>query len=161
MTRRHLIAVAISLGVIALALAQPMWIRMTGTEVALGIRPVDPLSLFRGNYVDLAYDVDVSVDDITDSLQYGAPAYVVFDDARPANAIRVAVSRPALGPNETCIRGEYRGGHRVVLPSLEQFFVTPDEGARLEGNLSSMVGIVKTTGSCRAVLVALEATDQP
>lgn len=153
MTRRHAIAVAIGLATMVIALAQPLWIRTTGDEVALAIRPVDPLSLFRGNYVDLTYDVPF---DVPNELAYGEVAYVVFDDDRPANAVRLESSRPTLGPNETCIRGEVRSTDQVDFPALEQFFVTPEEGALLEQDLSSLVAIVKTTGSCQAILVSLE-----
>ena len=153
MSRRHVIAVGVALVTMVAALAQPLWIRATGDEVALAIRPVDPLSLFRGNYVDLTYEVSV---ELPASLERGDVAYVVFDDARPANGVRVSASRPTLGSGETCVRGEVISSDRVTFPSLEQYFVTPEEGSRLEGQLSTMVSIVRTTGSCRAILAAIE-----
>jgi len=155
MTRRHAIAVAIALVSIVVSLAQPLWIRTTGDEVALALQPVDPLSLFRGNYVDLTYDIAV---DIPDELDWDDLVYVVFDDARPANAVRTSAERPALGPGETCVRGKTRGRGNVELPELEQFFVTPTEGRRLERDLDNMVGVVKTTGNCRAILIRIEPT---
>ncbi|MGI9606304.1 MAG: GDYXXLXY domain-containing protein [Acidimicrobiales bacterium] len=153
MSRRHLLAVAVALATMIAALGQPLWIRTTGADVALALQPVDPLSLFRGNYVDLTYDVRA---DVPSRLDRGDPAYVVFDDARPATALRVESSRPTLGPGETCIRGEFVFGDRISFPALEQYFVTPEEGSRLERELSGMVGIVRTTGSCRAILVRIE-----
>lgn len=153
MTHRHVAAVAVGLATILLALAQPLWIRVTGDEVALAIRPVDPLSFFRGNYVDLTYMVDA---DAPRTLNSGDAAFVVFDDGRPASAVRVEAARPDLGPGETCIRGRVRSGNSVGFPELEQFFVTADQGRELERNLAGLVGVIKTTGSCRAVLVDLE-----
>jgi len=44
----------------------------------------------------------------------------------------------------------------VEFPALQQYFVTPEEGIRLEDELSSMVAVIKTTGSCRAILTTLE-----
>jgi len=153
MTRRHLIAVAVALAAVVVALAQPLWISSTGNDVALDLQPVDPLSLFRGNYVDLRYDVSVEV---TPDLKWSDSVYVVFDDGRPANALRSSAQRPTLFPGETCIRGMVRRDGQVDFPDLEQFFVTPEEGLRLERNLNDMVGIVRTTGSCRAILTAIE-----
>lgn len=153
MTRRHLIAVAIGLTTIVASLAQPLWIRATGDEVALAIRPVDPLSLFRGNYVDLTYDVAATA---PRDLSSGDAAFVVFDDARPASAVRVEASRPDLAAGETCIRGRVRFGGNVGFPELEQFFVTAEQGRELEQNLSNLVAVIRTTSSCRAILVDLE-----
>lgn len=151
MTRRHLIAVLIGLAAILVALVPPLWIRATGDEVALALQPVDPLSLFRGNYVDLRYDIDVAV---PDTFSIGAAVFVVFDDARPANAVRVSDERPELNDGETCIRGQL-GFRGVDFPELEQYFVTKDDALEIERGLSEMLGIIKTTGSCRAILVEL------
>ena len=153
MSRRHAIAVSVALASMLLALAQPLWIQITGEEVALEIQPVDPLSFFRGNYVDLTYDVDVQV---PASLGSGDVAFVVFDDSRPAKPLRVTADRPSLAPNESCIRGQVNFRDGVRFPALEQYFVTPEEGSRLERDLANMVGVIKTTDSCRAILTAIE-----
>lgn len=153
MSRRHGIAVGVALVAMLLGLAQPVWIRATGDEVALALQPVDPLSFFRGNYVDLNYDVEV---DIAGTPTRNEPIYVVFDDSRPANVVRASTESPDLGPGETCVRGRSRGQGNVSFPALEQYFVTSEEGRRLERNLGDMVGVLKTTAGCRAVLVSIE-----
>ncbi len=153
MTRRHAIAIVIALVAMFLSLAQPLWIRTTGDELALALEPVDPLSLFRGNYVDLRYDVDVN---LSDGTAWNDVIYVVFDDARPANVIRTSSERPDLGDGETCLRGETRGRGKPVFPEIEQYFVTSTEGRRLERDLGNMVGVLKTTSSCRAILITIE-----
>ena len=58
MSRRHAIAVAVAIAAMVAALLPPLWIQTTGDDVVLEVAPVDPLSLFRGNYVDLTYDLD-------------------------------------------------------------------------------------------------------
>ena len=63
MSRRHAIAVAVAIAAMVAALLPPLWIQTTGDDVVLEVAPVDPLSLFRGNYVDLTYDLDFEVDD--------------------------------------------------------------------------------------------------
>ena len=153
-TRRHVIAVLVALAAMMIALIPPLWVRSTGDEVALALEPVDPLSLFRGNYVDLRYDIPIPATVDIDAIS-GDTVYLVFDGARPANVVAVDSSAPSLGGDQTCIRGRHRSGG-VDLPELEQFFVTAEQGGVLERDLGDMVGIVKTTNSCRAVLVAIE-----
>ncbi len=153
MNRRHAIAVAVAIATMLIALIPPLWIRMTGTDIALGLEPVDPLSVFRGNYVDVRYDVDASP---SFPVEFGETIYVTFSTAsRPAAAIGVSESVPSLDTGEVCVRGRWESDH-VGFPELEQYFVTADEGRLLERNIEDMVGIVRATGSCRAVLVAIE-----
>ncbi len=152
MTNRHWIAIGVGLVAMLLALLPPLWVRVTGDEVTLALRPVDPLSLFRGNYVDLRYDaeipgpVDLDADDAV---------YAVLSDTRPARVLRVSEDRPDLGPDEFCLRGRAVGS-RMEFPHLEQFFVTEERGRELERDLSDLVAVLRVTDSCRAVLVDLE-----
>lgn len=154
MSRRHGIAVAVAIVTMVLALAPPLWVRTTGTDAALALQPVDPLSFFRGNYVDLRYDIEVRP---TFPVESGETVYVTFDSgARPAEVVGVSDSVPPLGPGEVCLRGRFGEFDRVEFPELEQFFVTADEGRLFERRLDEMVGIVRATDSCRAVLMAIE-----
>lgn len=152
MSARHFFAVGVALGAMTIALAQPLWIRATGDEVTLEIQPVDPQSLFRGNYVDLGYDIDL---DAPRDVEPADVVYVVFNRSRPARALRVTQDRPSLSEDEVCIKGVY-GRRGISFPTLEQFFVTPDQGKALETRLSSLVAVVRVTDSCRSILVAIE-----
>ena len=152
MSRRHTIAVVIALVVMIIAVVPPLWVRTTGDEVTLGIEPVDPLSLFRGNYVDLRYDADLPG---TSRVPDGDAVYAVFSDTRPGRLLRVSEDRPELRPDEFCIRGRFGGGG-VDFPHLEQFFVTAERGRELERDLNDMVAVLRVTDSCRAVLIDLE-----
>lgn len=153
MSRRHAIAVGVAVVAMVIALVPPLWVRTTGTDVALSLAPVDPLSLFRGNYVDLRYDVDASP---AFPVEFGETVYVTFDAAsRPATVTGVSESVPSLDAGEVCVRARWENGG-VGFPELEQFFVTADEGRLLERDLGDMVGIVRATDSCRAVLTAIE-----
>lgn len=152
MIRRHLIAIAVGVGAMLAALLPPLWVSVTGEQVYLAIEPVDPLSLFRGNYVDLRYDIDV---DIPDGIDWDDAVYVVFTDDRPASAVRVSVDRPDLTPGEFCMHGRARS-NSVDFPQLEQFFVTPGKGREIEDELGRYLAVIKVTDGCRAVLVDLE-----
>ncbi len=152
MTRRHLVAVGVAIAAMLAALVPPLWVRATGDEVYLEIEPVDPLSLFRGNYVDLRYDSDV---DVPDDVDWGDAVYVVVTDDRPARLLRATTDRPDLGPGEHCLRGKAEFD-RVQFPHLEQFFVTSEKGREIETDLGSYLAVVKVTGRCSSVLVDLE-----
>jgi uncharacterized membrane-anchored protein len=150
-TRRYVIAVVVALLAMLTVLLPPLWVRTTGAEVTLEIRPVDPLSLFRGNYVDLRYDVEApsGIYDIDRAV------YAVFADERPGRLLRVVEDRPDLDDGEFCLRGRAEYGS-LSFPQLEQFFVTPELGRELENRLNEMVAVIKVTGRCRAVLVDIE-----
>lgn len=152
MMRRHVIAVAVAMATMLVALVPPLWVSATGDEVYLQIEPVDPLSLFRGNYVDLRYDVDV---DIPSEIDWDDAVYVVLTGDRPAVALRATADRPDLAPGEFCMRGRARSDS-VDFPQLEQFFVTPEKGREIETNLRRHLAVIKVTGGCRAILVDLE-----
>lgn len=151
MTRRHVIAVVVALLAMSAVLLPPLWVRATGDEVTLAIRPVDPLSLFRGNYVDLRYDVELP----REMPNLDRAVYAVFADERPGRLLRVVEDRPDLDDGEFCIRGRAEYGS-MSFPQLEQFFVTPERGRELESRLNEMVAVLKVTSRCRAVLVDIE-----
>lgn len=151
MTRRQVIAVVVSLLAMSAVLLPPLWVRATGDEVTLAIRPVDPLSLFRGNYVDLRYDVELP----RETSNLDRAVYAVFADERPGRLVRVVEDRPDLDDGEFCIRGRAEYGS-LSFPQLEQFFVTPERGRELESRLNEMVAVLKVTSRCRAVLVDIE-----
>jgi uncharacterized membrane-anchored protein len=139
-------------------LVPPLWVRATGEEATLAIRPVDPLSLFRGNYIDLAYpavggDADPGL--IAEAVSRDGLVYIVFADQRPGVLLRVERDQPRLADGEFCVRGRADGGS-LSIPQLEQFFVTPELGREIERHLFDMVAVIKVTGSCRSVLVDLE-----
>jgi len=150
-TRRHVIAVVVALLAMSAVLLPPLWVRATGDEVTLAIRPVDPLSLFRGNYVDLRYDVELP----REMPNLDRAVYAVFADERPGRLLRVVEDRPDLDDGEFCIRGRAEYGS-MSFPQLEQFFVTPERGRELESRLNEMVAVLKVTSRCRAVLVDIE-----
>jgi uncharacterized membrane-anchored protein len=144
------IAIGVALAAMLVTVVPPLWVRATGSEVTLAIRPVDPLSLFRGNYVDLRYDYEVP----EDALRLDGAIYAVFADERPGRLLRITQERPRVADGEFCVRGELSSGF-LSFPQLEQFFVTAERGRELERELTSLLAEAKVTGGCRAVLVDL------
>jgi hypothetical protein len=149
-TRRHWVAVGVAFFAMLVALVPPLWVRSTGTEVTIEVRPADPLSLFRGNYVDLVFEAEL----IGGEFQDTRAVYAVFADELPARLLRVSDDRPPLDTGEFCVRGE-SDGRSVRFPHLEQFFLT-SERARELGNLAGHVAVLRVTGRCSAVLIDVE-----
>jgi uncharacterized membrane-anchored protein len=144
--------VIVGLIAMILALGPPLWVRATGSEVTLPIRPVDPFSIFRGNYLDLRYDVTVPGG--TAEFE-GEAVYAVFADERPGRLLRITDRRPDVGDDEFCIRARARYGE-LEFPNLEQFYVSSERAAEIEQNIRDYLAVLDVTTSCRAILVDLE-----
>ncbi len=155
MSRRQVVAVGVAVAAMLAALLPPAWVHATGEEVTLAIQPVDPLSLFRGNYVDLRYDIPAeSSEELDDS---DVAVYALFADERPGRLLQVSADRPSPGPGQFCLRGRLHWGS-LSFPDLEQVYVTPERGREIEDDLvgTDMVAVIKVTSRCRAVIVDVE-----
>ncbi len=128
------------------------WTLNTGTSVILETRPIDPRSLFRGDYVRLQYaintlDLDALKHD--DHFSRGETAYVVLERGKPYwKPVAVHHTPPALLANEVAIKGEVRNvqtrrwnretnrlepvRYLDMHYGIESYFVPEGEGRRLE-----------------------------
>ncbi len=156
MTRRTLFIVGLLVEMVAVfAIALPPYIlRQTGTPISLLTVPVDPRSLFRGDYVVLSYAVGRSVP-ISES--YNQAVYVTLEkkgDVYERVAIGVAV--PTLKPGQACIRGTYNY-NMLNFPDIEQYFVPEGTGHDIEATERSHRLIVdaNVSASCRAIITGL------
>ena len=118
----------------------------SGREVVLETVPVDPRSLFRGDYVRLRYNIS-SIDGkfiaSGSDFKRNDPAYVTLQirDKKPAKLVGVGKRIPLdLKPDEIVIRGRvtsfWKGRdkkRKVRLRfGLERYYVPEGEGKRLE-----------------------------
>jgi len=145
-------------GVFAFAVA-PLWL---GTEIQLATQPVDPRSLFRGNYARLGYDfstIDVSQLPDSDDLRNGEVVYVSLKPAPGDLHVFAGVSlvKPEAG---VFLRGRIQNKHydgtEVAYRmnyGIEAFFAPKDKAIALEHELrSGGVAIVRVSDSGRARL---------
>jgi uncharacterized membrane-anchored protein len=111
-----------------------------GQEVVLKIIPVDPRSLFRGDYVILSYDIsrlDTGKLAGHDTFQRGAFVYVTLTrDAQgnwAASRLSPTISE-GRNENQAVIRGKIRSsGKRLRIKyGIESYFVAEGGGKRLE-----------------------------
>ncbi len=109
-----------------------------GKKVLLGIRPVDPRSLMRGQFVRLDYEINLvsrklKSDDMPDFLPVGTDVYVSLE---PGNPHWTATKISTLPPTDsTYIQGRVRGrrseGYQIRY-GIEAYFAAPERAKRLE-----------------------------
>ena len=157
LTRRNLwLAIAaVALGQAAV-LGWMIWDRASllanGREVVLDVIPVDPRSLFRGDYVILGYDISrYPLPPGTEAPKHGAPFYITLrkggDDAW--QAVAGSSAPPAsVQPDEVVIRGKVdyvstaprdAADQSTVVGlnyGIESFFVPEGTGRELERMVS-------------------------
>jgi len=116
--------------------AYPLWI---GEPVTLALEPVDPRSLFRGNYAALAYDVG-SLDaalftDPASSFTSGDRVYVRLERAGEVYRAAAVGHAPPTGDGGSTLRGrvEYASDERLqVSYGIEAFFASRERAEALE-----------------------------
>lgn len=135
----------------------------TGTEIILETRPVDPVDLFRGNYVDLTYEIsavekeDVMIDR---SIQSGDEVYgVLVPDRESWQLTELKSTKPQLNDDEVCMKGvisSWSGPLRIKW-GIESFFAPTEEAQRIErvGMGEDTKAVVSVDSGCRAVLRGL------
>lgn len=137
----------------------------SGTDVTLRTVPVDPRSVFRGDYVTLAYEVGANIPfaQLADEKNELAPAAFVVLERKGDVYERVSVSRtqPSLKEGQVCLRGVnqwsfYEVGQPVTLifPDLAQYFVEENLGREFESarNAHRLLVNASVSPSCMAVL---------
>lgn len=143
MKRAAWVIVLLQLAVLLGLVAEREWIRARGDTVWLRTAPVDPRDLFRGDYVQLEYDIAQPTAAQWQSVQAAAdePRQTVYarlsvDADGLAQLAALSLDKPAHGP---FIRGrigkqvqrDWRHRGRVKY-GIEKYFVPQGEGLALE-----------------------------
>jgi uncharacterized membrane-anchored protein len=173
MNRRHWIhaAIVLQLGVLATEYLGSVWPIWTGERVRLEIEPVDPRSMFRGNYARLGYTI-ASVDTSlfsgpSERLRKGEVVYVVLEQADESwRAARIQLSKPASG---VFLRGRLRDGWSAddssfrVRYGIEAWFAPREKAIAIEQSTRRQQGEgarafaeIAVASSGRAALVELD-----
>lgn len=137
------LAIAVALQTVALLamVGMKQWTLNTGTQILLETRPIDPRSLFRGDYVRLNYAINgLSADlpGMPDILERGETLYVTLrQDGEFWKPVSVHPTLPDPAPDAVAIKGEVRyGGRRRetvrVRYGIEEYFVPEGEGRAIE-----------------------------
>ncbi len=134
--------------------AMPLW---TGTEIRVKTVPVDPRSMFRGNFARLRYDIGRLPSEFAGELGKPRIGEVVYVSLRPAGNGLYGLAGASLDkPTEgVFLRGRI-GSNRVpyrVSYGIEAFFAPKDKALQLEQDLrGDGVAVLMVADSGRAAL---------
>jgi uncharacterized membrane-anchored protein len=113
-----------------------------GREIVLKTEPIDPRSLFRGDYVVLSYPITRLPVTPPEELTPNELRYVTLEEKQPGDWAFVAVSKTlpsSLGTNQVMLAGRivdvWRGGPQEQMQlrfGIESYFVPEGEGKVLE-----------------------------
>jgi uncharacterized membrane-anchored protein len=121
-----------------------------GTEIVLPVLPVDPRSLFQGDYVRLGYAINQQPEqppkdgDVPSDVR---PVYVTLEqqpDGTWASVASASTKPDAVKPRQVIIQGTARYGQAQF--GIETFFVPEGKGRELENligtrKLSALVAV--------------------
>ena len=174
MTRWHwlIAAVALQLGVLATEYLGSVWPLWTGEEVRLEIAPVDPRSMFRGNYARLAFTVATVEPElfkgVKKEIRRGQVVYVFLEkrEGDVWHATRVQLEQPISG---LFMRGRLTqawsgADHPLrVRYGIEAWFAPKEKALEIERAARRAPGaevrayaVVAIAGSGRAALARLD-----
>lgn len=154
--------ILVLVGMVARA-ALPLW---TGTEVHVATVPIDPRSMFRGDYVQLRYEVGTLPGDVLSEaqpLRVGQVVYVSLTmGARGHYGFAGAsLERPAGG---RFLRGRIATDHTPIQVryGIEAFFASKEEATQLERSLrKGGVAVLMVAPDGRAALKAVGPSPPP
>ena len=165
MYKKFLLMMAFPVIVILGLLAFKLFTVVTGEDIVLETRPVDPIDLFRGRYVALRYQIsELNLDGYPagGSFQYGDTIYATLSKKDEYWDIdNIFNKKPSLADNQVCLRGNVRYSYGSTSPidwGIESFFLPEDKAKEVEsqrwaGNLTSAV--VTVDQFCNPVLKSL------
>tara|TARA_B110000114_G_scaffold145359_1_gene154435 strand:- start:9558 stop:10088 length:531 start_codon:yes stop_codon:yes gene_type:complete len=151
------IAVALQIVIVAGLVANaamPLW---TGTEIRLKTIPVDPRSMFRGNYTQLNYDIGQLPDNALEEYRYlriGERVYVSLKltDSGIYSFLSASLDKPSTG---VFIRGRLKNRYSPyrVNYGVNAFFAPKSKAIQLTKDLvQGGVAVLMVTDSGRAAL---------
>lgn len=139
-----------------------------GKEILLKTVPVDPRDLFRGDYVNLRYDIstiDFAHIPYTGNFTTGDYIYAILSEGEKFWSItKVGNYKPALQSNEVCMKGKVissYGNQLRVSWGIESYFVPEGKGKDIEREIRNLSVKVAVDSNCRAIIKELYIKDEP
>jgi uncharacterized membrane-anchored protein len=131
--------VALQTAALLVMIGMKQWTLATGTPVALKAAPVDPRSLFRGDYVVLGFEIGRlarSLPGVDDDHRSGQTVYVLLQPGeRYWRAVSVHDDWPSAPAGAVVIKGRIQSADSDTLNvryGIENYFVPEGEGRDLE-----------------------------
>lgn len=152
-----IIVVILQLGVLAFMAGKQEYILASGEKILLKCEPVDPRSLFSGDYVVLSYEITrIDLTRITvkpgeeRSFDYGEVIYVALEKVPDGMFWKAS----AISRDISWLKGKYRtvlmgrmDRYNNIKFGLEDYFVPQNEGKVIEQDLNNVYVEVSVTGN--------------
>jgi uncharacterized membrane-anchored protein len=139
-----------------------------GEEILLKTAPVDPRDIFRGDYVNLRYDIstiDLSNISRDGNFNDGDDIYAVLMKGDKFWYVRSVLHlRPSLQSNEVCIKGKVSSqfnNNLIASWGIESYFVPEGKGLEIEKDIRDVSVKVSVDRTCRALIKELYINDKP
>lgn len=182
-----MLLVAVQVAALAAMIADKQWTLNTGTPVVLQTEPVDPRSLFMGDYARLAYpisrlrlDGETAVGGDKDFKRHDTVWVVLKPDPDGAKAVSVHRQRSAIAPGLLALKGEVQSlsDHEwdrttnksvkqrtlQVRYGIEQYYVQEGTGGQVErprgGEKVSILVAIDTRGKAGILAVLLDGRER-
>ena len=138
---------------------------LTGNEIKIKTIPVDPRSMFRGNYAQLGYDfsrLDALKFKDLENLRSGEVVYVMLKPGSDGlhEFDRVQIKKPTNG---VFLRGRLENRYQTlqVKCGIEAFFAPPKKAIKLETDLrDGGVAVLMVSDGGRARLMDIVGVNQ-
>ena len=110
-----------------------------GDEIKLKAQPVDPLDVFRGNYVVLTYEISrlQVIDDFQQGRTGSAPTYSSRRPASTARVGRTPTRRGARGRSAAAPADDVRAGESVGIEyGIETYYASAERAREIESAIA-------------------------
>ncbi|KAB2849587.1 MAG: GDYXXLXY domain-containing protein [Hyphomicrobiaceae bacterium] len=141
--------------------ADRIWLLKTGKEVVVPVEPVDPRSLFRGDYVRLGFGFTRSIPELKDHGSSPETIFVTLEKAADGSVLFKAVDRVHPGKvadNQFVLRGvRHQYGWPRIRFGIESYFVPEGKGLAIEklAASSKLAVVLAVDGRGRAAIKGL------
>ena len=167
-SKRFLLLMAYSLIIISLIFLPKAVTLSLGKDILLKTEPVDPRDLFRGDYVNLNYEISTIYLDNTPfdhDFLAGDPIYAILSEKEKYWTIdSVSHTKPDINSEEVCMKGTIRwstDNNMNVEWGIESYFVPEGEGIPIQKQIENTSVIVSVGPWCSSVIKQLLIDDEP
>lgn len=166
--RTFLQAMVLPLIIILVLIGYNYYTLYLGEEILLKTAPVDPWNFFRGDYVQLRYDIstiDLARTPHDGNFTYGENAYAVLSKKEKFwDVTYVGHDKPALKTKEVCMKGKITNSYANslwVTWGIESYFVPEGKGRNIELEIRNVSVKASVDPTCRAIIKELYINDEP
>ncbi|WP_440953629.1 GDYXXLXY domain-containing protein [Methanococcoides sp. FTZ1] len=139
-----------------------------GEDILLKTEPVDPRDVFRGDYVNLNYEIStIDLDNIPYDREflYGESVYATLSEKEEYWTIdSISHTKPGVSDKWVCMKGVVTGNYEDTLYvrwGIESYFVPEGEGIPIQMQMENISVIVSIGPGCSPVIKQLLIDDEP